>query len=40
MKRPESRISLTALVLFWAGWIALTASSTATLPIQKKAKEL
>ena len=40
MKKPNSRIALTALVLFWAGWIALTAVSRATLPMQKKAKEL
>jgi hypothetical protein len=40
MKKPGSRTALTAAVLFWAGWIALTAVSNATLPVQKKAKEL
>jgi hypothetical protein len=40
MKKPDSRIALTAALLFWAGWIALNAVSTATLPLQKKAKEL
>ena len=40
MNRPNSRISWIALLLFWAGWIAFTASSNATLPIQKKAREL
>ncbi|HSE62379.1 MAG TPA: hypothetical protein VLG15_02075 [Thermoanaerobaculia bacterium] len=40
MKKPDSRLAATALVLFSAGWIALTASSTATMPLQKKAKEL
>jgi hypothetical protein len=40
MKKPNSRIALTALALFWAGWVLVTSTSTATLPIQKKAKEL
>ena len=40
MKKPVSRFALIALVLFWGGWIAFTAPSTATMPIQKKAKEL
>jgi hypothetical protein len=40
MKKPDTGIALTALVLFWTGSIALTSVSTATLPIQKKAKEL
>lgn len=40
MKKPDSRIALTAVLLFWAGWIALNAVSTATMPLQKKAKEL
>ena len=40
MKKPESRIALTALALFWAGWVLVTSTSTATLPMQKKAKEL
>jgi hypothetical protein len=40
MKKPNSRIALTALALFWAGWVLVTSTSTATLPMQKKAKEL
>ena len=40
MSRPNSRIALTALALFWAGWVLVTSTSTATLPVQKKAKEL
>ena len=28
------------MLLFWAGWIAVSGTSSATLPIQKKAKEL
>ena len=40
MSRPNSRFALTALALFWAGWILVTSTSTATLPVQKKAKEL
>ena len=40
MKKPTSRIALTAAALFWAGWVLLSSTSTATLPMQKKAKEL
>jgi len=40
MKKSDSRIALTALGLFWAGWILVSSTSTATLPLQKKAKEL
>jgi hypothetical protein len=40
MKKADSRFALTAILLFWAGWIALAASSTATMPIQRKAKGL
>jgi hypothetical protein len=40
MKRKGSRIGLAAVTLFWAGWMALTSISSATLPMQKKAKEL
>jgi hypothetical protein len=40
MSRPNSRFALTALALFWAGWVLVTSTSTATLPVQKKAKEL
>ena len=40
MKRTGSRIGLVAVALFWAGWMAFTATSSATLTMQKKAKEL
>jgi hypothetical protein len=40
MKKADSRIALTAALLFSVAWIALTAVSTATMPMQKKAKEL
>ena len=40
MKDRGSRIGLAAVALFWAGWMAFTATSSATLPMQKKAKEL
>jgi hypothetical protein len=40
MKRKEAGTGLVAVTLFWAGWMALTATSSATLPMQKKAKEL
>ncbi len=39
MKRG-STVGLIAVVLFWAGWIASSGTSSATLPLQKKAKEL
>jgi hypothetical protein len=40
MKRRGSSVGLIAVALFWAGWMALSSVSHATLPIQKKAKEL
>lgn len=40
MQNSASRIGLAGLSLFWAGWIALSGTSSATLPIQKKAKDL
>jgi len=40
MKDGGSRVGVIALLLFWAGWVALTSISSATLPMQKKAKEL
>lgn len=40
MKSKGSRVGLAAVSLFWAGWMAFTATSSATLPMQKKAKEL
>jgi hypothetical protein len=38
MNRAASRLGLTAAVLFWAGWIALSGTSSATLETQKEAK--
>jgi cytochrome c553 len=40
MKRNRSGIGLVAIVFFWAGWVAFTSTSSASLPMQKKAKEL
>jgi hypothetical protein len=40
MLKRESTVGLIGALLFWAGWIASSGTSTATLPIQKKAKEL
>ena len=40
MKKSGSRLGLAAVLLFWAGWMAFSSISSATLPIQKKAKEL
>jgi hypothetical protein len=40
MKRNRSGIGLAAIVFFWAGWVAFTSTSSASLPMQKKAKEL
>jgi hypothetical protein len=40
MKNQGSRVGLVAVLLFWAGWTALTSTSSATLVMQKKAKEL
>ncbi len=40
MRNRGSRVGLVAVSLFWAGWMAFTATSSATLPMQKKAKEL
>ena len=40
MKPKGTRNGLVAVALFWAGWMAFTSTSSATLPMQKKAKEL
>jgi hypothetical protein len=40
MKRTGSRIGLAVLAFFWVGWMALSSTSSATLDMQKKAKEL
>ena len=38
MKTPRSRLGLTAALLFWGGWIALSGTSSASLDTQKQAK--
>lgn len=40
MKETGSKVGFIAVALFWAGWMAFSSVSHATLPIQKKAKEL
>ncbi len=40
MRKRGSSIGLVGILAFWAGWIAFSGISSATLPIQKKAKEL
>ncbi len=40
IKRRGSELGLVGILLFWSGWIALSGISSATLPMQKKAKEL
>lgn len=40
MRKTGSKIGFIAVAMFWAGWMALTSVSNATLPLQKKAKEL
>lgn len=40
MRRDGSRIGMAAMALFSAGWMLVASVSNATLPIQKKAKEL
>jgi hypothetical protein len=40
MVKRGSTVGLIGVLLFWAGWIASSGTSSATLPIQKKAKEL
>jgi len=38
MKRTASRLVLSAAMLFWSGWIALSGTASATMDMQKKAK--
>lgn len=38
MKTKGPRLGLTALLLFWCGWIAFSGTSSATLEHQKQAK--
>ena len=40
MERSKSRLGLAACAAFWATWMLLPGTSSATLPIMKKAKEL
>ena len=40
MKKRGSQVGGIGILVFWAGWILLNGTSSATLPIQKKAKEL
>jgi hypothetical protein len=35
----RSRLGLAALALVWSGWLLVTETSSATLQVQKKAKE-
>jgi hypothetical protein len=36
----RSSLGFAGVAVFWAAWILLSGTSSATLPIQKKAKEL
>ncbi len=38
--KPNSRLGMTACMLFWAGWMVLSSVTSATLPIKKKAMDL
>jgi hypothetical protein len=40
MKKSGSQVGVIGILVFWAGWMLLNGTSSATLPIQKKAKEL
>jgi len=40
MVKRGSTVGLVGVLLFWAGWIATSGTSSATLPLQKKAKAL
>ncbi len=40
MRTRGSRIGLGAVLLAWSGWMLVVAPSTATMNMQKKAKEL
>ena len=39
MKRSRAELGLVSALVFWGIWIAFPSTSSATLPIQKKAKE-
>lgn len=40
MRNKGSRLVLAAVLLAWSGWMLVVAPSSATMPMQKKAKEL
>jgi hypothetical protein len=40
MAKRGSTVGLIGVLFFWAAWIASSGTSSATLPIQKKAKDL
>ncbi len=40
MKSSSPRSALAVVILAWSGWVALSVPSAATMPMQKKAKEL
>jgi hypothetical protein len=40
MKDARSRLGLSAMLLGWSGWLLFAGTSSGTLPMQKKAKEL
>ena len=39
MRKAKTRLGAVAVLLFWSGWLLLTGASTATMAIQKQAKE-
>ena len=39
MTTTASRLAISVTVLFWIGWIAFSGTSSATMDMQKKAKE-
>jgi hypothetical protein len=40
MRKAGKGMGLAALLLAWSGWMLLAGTSSATMPMQKKAKEL
>jgi hypothetical protein len=40
MRQRGSRLAIAVTVLMWSAWLLFSGTSSATLPIQKKAKEL
>jgi hypothetical protein len=39
MKKSRTDLGIAGVLLFWCAWMLLSGTSSATLPIQKKAKE-